>query len=47
MASALGAIEGITDQKVKIEQYKQNLADIFSRNESHEIMAFLDHSKYD
>lgn len=45
MASGLGSIEDISDQKVKIEHYKQRLSDTFSRKILEEITAFVDHSK--
>ena len=46
MTSDLGSIEDIGDQKLKIEQYKEKLADIFQRQDEHEIKAFVDHSKH-
>lgn len=45
MASNLGRIEDISDQKVKIGQYKEKLADIIGRQDEQEIKAFVDHSK--
>ncbi len=45
MESGLGSIEDISDQKVKIEHYKQRLTDIFSEKNENEITAFVDHSK--
>ena len=45
MASNLGAIEDLGDQKAKIEQYKQSLLAIIERKDSLEIMAFIDHSE--
>ena len=45
MASGLGSIEDISDQKIKIEHYKQKLSDIFSRKDEQDITAFVDHSK--
>jgi len=45
MATNLGAIEDLGDQKVKIEQYKQSLLGIIERKYAAEITAFIDHSK--
>ena len=45
MASGLGSIEDISDQKIKIEHYKQRLSEIFDRKDEQDITAFVDHSK--
>jgi hypothetical protein len=47
MATNLGAIEDLGDQKVKIEQYKQSLTAIIERQDDSEIIGFVDHSEHD
>ena len=45
MASELGSIEDISDQKLKIGQYKDKLTEIFNRQDGAEIISFVDHSE--